>query len=169
MDYTVEYAGRGAKRPFLCSNGVCGLIEFDGCNILCYSKNDVGQEIVLGAWVEDDNKSRKTRYYNLYLDIYGKNKNKKSFDNRFNQQTGKDFSSSYKTICALFDVLMGELVKFHKELSWYYNAIVAISATNSRRLNAYEWFVRRHNYIPNRTMFRGKRRIMFPIYTVNND
>ena len=60
MDYTVEYTGRGAKRPFLCSNGVCGLIEFDGCNILCYSKNDVGQEIVLGAWVEDDNKSRKT-------------------------------------------------------------------------------------------------------------
>jgi len=169
MDYTVEYTGRGAKRPFLCSNGVYGLIELDGWNILCYSKNDVGQEIVLGAWVEDDNKSRKTRYYNLYLDIYGKNKNKNSFDNRFNQQTGKDFSSSYKTISALFNVLIGELIKFHKELSWYYNAIIAISATNTRRLNIYEWFVRRHNFNPNRTVFKGKQRIMFPIYTVNND
>ena len=130
--------------------------EFDYSTCLrCRSKNDANQVIsieILPFYV-----TNKKVYYSVSLEIFTKKKEYNNADLVYNVQTGKSFS--LKEIKTLFNFLI-DYLKECKPLGGKDYAI-CIYATNKRRFNIYEWFLKKNNYKYAKTRVFKKECLMF--------
>ena len=132
--------------------------EFDYSLCLrCRCKNNANQ--VINMEIMPFYMTNKKIYYNVFLEIFTKKKEYSNSDLTYNIQTGKSFS--LKEIKTLFNFLIDYIGEYKPLKGKDY--IICIHATNKRRFDIYEWFLKKNNYEYSRTKILKKDCLTFNI------